>query len=318
MIITRTPLRISLCGGGTDMPEFYKKHPGAVISFTINKYVYVSVNEKFDGNLRLSYSKTENVESSWQLKHDLARETLKAFGLRRGLEITSVSDIPGEGSGLGSSSAFTVGLINALAKDPLDKFVLAERAYRIEREKCGHPVGKQDQYASAFGGVNLISFFSDGAVSVRKAVCDIEKLNSCMLLLWTGRTRNANEILSRQGNLLSHNQSLGVELHHIAHQIYSKISWIEPKDLGAYLHTAWDIKRRMANGISNEYIGNIYQIGLNNGAYGGKICGAGGGGFMLFVADPDSHDRIARATGLRRVPFKITSKGSEVVHGDKN
>jgi D-glycero-alpha-D-manno-heptose-7-phosphate kinase len=322
MIVTRTPLRISLCGGGTDIPEFYEKHPGAVISFSINKYVYVSVNEKFDGKLRVSYSKTENVDNVHLLRHDLVRETLKSFKIYSGVEITSVSDIPGEGSGLGSSSAFTVGLIKAMTAEVLTPMQIAERAYYIERERCHHPVGKQDQYASAFGGLNYIVFRKDGFTDVYSIKAHrwnpTADLNSWLLLLWTGKTRNANEILANQSVRLKEDNGIARAMSDITESLLGKMTdIIDARNLGGYLHSAWHLKRRMTPEVSNEYIDSIYHAGMAAGAYGGKLCGAGGGGFMLFVAEPDDHERITRATGLRRVPFKITHQGSEIIYGGR-
>lgn len=333
MIQTRTPLRISLCGGGTDLPEFYNKHPGAVISFSIDKYIYVSVNKKFDGKLRVSYSKTENVDSVEYLQHDLVRETLKSFKIKKGIEITSISDIPGEGSGLGSSSAFTVGLIKALTAENLTPTQLAERAYYVERKRCHHPVGKQDQYASAFGGLNYMRFFSkeqtklgDNTVYVQPFIrsrwdaesmqWNLNDLNSWLLLLWTGNTRNANDILRNQAIGLKNDNGIARTMVDLTESLFANMNnGIDARGLGDHLHSAWHLKCRMTPGVSNSRIDHIYQVGMTNGAYGGKVCGAGGGGFMLFVAEPDAHDRIARATGLQRVPFKITQQGSEVIYG---
>lgn len=324
MIQTRTPLRISLCGGGTDLPEHFVWNPGAVISFAIDKYVYVSVNKKFDGKIRMSYSKTENVNTVNDLQHDLARETLKMFGIKNGIEVTSVSDIPGEGSGLGSSSAFTVGLIKALGRD-ITPYALAERAYTIEREKCRHPVGKQDQYASALGGLNYIHFskskvrhvnFIGSKWDAEENQWNLNDLNSWILLLWTGQTRSANTILKSQASKLRNDSYNGKVMYDLTNELYVKMqNGITPKQLGSILHSAWHLKRKMADGVSDAYLDFLYQAAMTQGAYGGKICGAGGGGFMLFVADPENHDRIAKATKLPKVDFKIVHQGSEVIYG---
>src|SRR5512147_2786125 len=195
MIITRTPLRISLAGGGSDMPAFYDRECGVVVSFTINKYLYISVSDKFDGRTRVSYSRTENVDFPSALSHDLARECLEYYHMR-GLEITSVSDIPGEGSGLGSSSAFVVGLCRALSykkNEILTTSELAERAFAIERTLCGHPVGKQDHYAAAFGGLNRYNFRKDSVNWFPLSVHAGEYLQKNLMFFWTGVTRRANE-----------------------------------------------------------------------------------------------------------------------------
>ena len=205
MIISKTPLRISLVGGGTDMPEFYTKNGGAVVSFAIDKFIYIIVNPKFDGGTRVSYSITENVEEPEQLKHDIVRETLKKFNTR-GVEVVSVSDIPGQGSGLGSSSSFAVG-INLAMRKYTDASInrhpseYAEEAYTVEREKCGHPVGKQDHYAAAYGGFRYYQFNQDGSVVVQPIMLseyNLKMLQSNMMLFWIGKTRHSNTILKEQ------------------------------------------------------------------------------------------------------------------------
>lgn len=316
MIITRTPLRISLAGGGSDMPEFYKDHIGTVVSFAINKYVYVSVNKKFDGRVRVSYSKTEDALYAADLDHDLARETLKAFNIKNGYEITSVSDIPGQGSGLGSSSSFTVGLIKALSAEILSPSALAERAFYVERNMCGHPVGKQDQYAAAFGGFHYFRFSGKEVFASRiSKTWNPLSIEENLLLLWTGKTRSANEILKNQSVKTLENPGLARSMADLAERLHLSTALpFSPGYIGEILNHAWQIKRKMAVGVTTFEVDDLYKKAMKAGAYGGKLCGAGGGGFMLFVAPPHLHERISRATGLHPVPFKISQTGSEVIY----
>lgn len=318
MIITRTPLRISLCGGGTDMPSFYKKHGGAVVSLAIDKYVYVSVNRKFDGRLRVSYSKVEDVEAVQQVKHDLVRNALFMHKIEKGIEITSVSDIPGEGTGLGSSSAFTVGLLRALGTD-IEPAALAERAYMVEAEMCSHPVGKQDQYASAFGGVNYI-LFGKNNVSVSQMQLSShwrKEFEKYALLLWTGQTRSANDILREQSTKFDngYNVENGKHLANLARALFDDIAGAAGMNrIGELVSISWETKKSMVSGISDPLIDMWYNDAMKCGAYGGKLLGAGGGGFLFFLAPPDTHGKIEEATGLRKIPFHIEPEGSTVIY----
>jgi len=318
MLITKTPLRISLIGGGTDTKEFYTKHPGAVVSFAINHYIYVMINKKFDGKFRVSYSKTENVDTIDDIQHNLVREALRLNNIRTGLEIVTVSDIPGNGTGLGSSSALTVGLVNAFSQD-VPPAVLAERAFVVENEKCGNPTGKQDAYASAFGGVNYMQF---GKRSVEVSPIHASEawqkdFESHSLLLWTGLARDGNEILRTQSRNFSSggNMEIGKQVAQLASYLCIAISDSENMvHIGGLIAEAWKVKKFFANGISNSRIDEWHDTAISCGAYGGKLCGAGGGGFLFLLAPPDSHAKIVEQTGLRRVNFKIEPKGSEVIY----
>lgn len=316
MIITRTPLRISLIGGGTDVPAFYRKNPpGAVVSFAINKYVYVIANKKFDSKVRVSYSQTENVDHVHELKHELVRETLKFFRIENGIEIASISDIPGNGTGLGSSSSFTVGLVKALGRN-IPPGHLAERAYMVEAEQCNHPVGKQDQYSAAHGGFNRFTFYKNSVICVSATWPFPEDWN---LLLWTGISRDANEILASQKRSFENggNTEIGKQMADLANRFWYEVTDEPPhvSVVGEYLREAWKIKKFFANGISNSKIDSIYDIAILAGAIGGKLCGAGGGGFFFFIAPPETHKNIVKATGLRKIDFKIEPNGSEVIYG---
>lgn len=318
MLITKTPLRISLIGGGTDMPSFYRSRPGAVLSFTINKFIYVCVNRHFGGGFRVAYSKTENVETLDQIEHSLVRESLRLHNISGGLEISSIADLPGNGTGMGSSSAFVVGLLRALGKDVVPT-VLAERAYTVEAEKCYSPVGKQDHYAAACGGMNFITF-GKNRVSVKPLYPSLDwrrefELNA--LLLWTGRTRDANEILKRQDKAFRDggNISLGTHLAHHAHVFYQEVlDGASMGRLGELMHATWQLKRILVDGIATRDIDEWYDKAREAGAFGGKLLGAGGGGFLFMLAAPEYHKQIVEATGLRKVDFKIEMEGSQVIY----
>ena len=321
MILTRTPLRISLFGGGSDMPEFYEEGFGAVLSFAIDKYVWVGVNDKFDGRMRVSYSKTENVDEPSELEHELVRAAMNRFDLR-GLEITSVADIPGEGSGLGSSSAFTVGLVRALDRY-IDRdlnahpSVYAELAYEIERRYAGKIVGKQDHYATAYGGLHLFKFWDDGRVTAQLiGMTNTLRylLQENLMLFWTGRTRKADSILNEQAFRITSGSSRWriAKLRELAIEANQSIHKMGAKDLGLMLNEAWAFKKGIAT-VSDDWIDDLYMAALAHGAYGGKILGAGGGGFLLFVAEKEHQRGIEEALGLRRVRFELEERGSTVM-----
>ncbi len=334
MIVSRTPLRISLVGGSTDTPAFYSKHPGCVVSFAIDKYIYIMLNPKFDGSFRLSYSKTENVDKISEIKHPLVRNMLDRWGWNEmnPLEIVSVADIPGEGSGLGSSSSFTVGLLNAIwsyiGKSESTKFELAEQAFRDELLSHSS-IGKQDHYAVAFGGFNRLQFSKweynpqqRFLVTPVKSKWDCDNpwswndLHKYMLLLWTGMTRKSDDLLKWQkenfdsGNTIE----IGKEMVAQADTFYDLLINGNVKDAARIIHLGWQLKKRLAKDISNEFVDDWIQKAMNNGAWGGKLCGAGGGGFLFFFSPPDTHDRIVKATGLRKVDFDLDTEGSVILH----
>lgn len=322
MIITRTPLRVSLAGGGTDFPTFYNVHGGAVLSFTINKYVYITVSEKFDGKTRLSYSHTEIVDDPAELQHDIARETLKLYG-EKGLEITTVADVPSYGTGLGSSSAFAVGLIKALSARNGERCpakMLAETAFTVESTLCGHPVGKQDQYAAAFGGVHFYEF-TKGNISVEPILLNEEQktyLEARMMLFHVDLIRNSERILEHQReNLAKDDDAIGgaLVLRNLAYELRNRI--VIAKDLtmvGACLNSGWKNKKRLEGNIGNKYIQSLIDLAIRAGASGGKLCGAGGGGFLLIFAEPETHQKIRDVLNLRQMPFSIEMQGSEVIY----
>lgn len=323
MIITQTPFRISFAGGGSDLPAYYREHGGAVVSTTIDKYVYVTVSRKFDHTLRVSYSQTEEVENAGQLKHPIVREGLHMLGLEGGLEITSVADIPSRGTGLGSSSSFAVGLMHALhaiGGRHVSAERLADEACRIEIEKCGEPIGKQDQYAAALGGLNYIQFHKDGSVQVEPITLTRttrESLNKHLLLFYTGITRSASTILADQSRVLASQRVKTVTMHRmveLAKELRHEL-WrgnIEP--VGRILHENWLLKQSLTKEISTDQINTWYQCALTAGALGGKLLGAGGGGFLFFYAPPEKHKLIKAALPeLRSIPLLLEPRGSRVV-----
>jgi len=324
MIITRTPFRVSFVGGGTDLASYYRTGYGAVVSATIDKYMYITVNKRFDDSIRVSYSVTEIADSVDDIRHDIVREALKMTGITKGIEITSISDIP-SGTGLGSSSSFAVGLLNALyiyKGQQRSAHELAEKACRLEIEVLGHPIGKQDQFAAAYGGVNYFRFNSDESVTYKPidlTDADLEAMNIKLSMWYTGIIRSADEILTRQNKGTA--DKLGI-LDYMRDQADAlsadmcKNGFSE--SFAQAIHAGWLKKKSITDSISNSRIDELYDLALANGAKGGKILGAGGGGFLLFYCDADKHDVMAKALGLRELHFRITDHGSRVVFFSEN
>jgi len=270
LIISRTPLRISFAGGGTDLPAYYRNEPGAVLSSAINKYIYITVNRKFDEKIRASYSVTEIVDSVAELRHELIREALKIVSPPCGIEITSISDIPSQGTGLGSSSTYTVGLLNSLYAH-LGMHVGSERLAResceIEIERCGKPIGKQDQYIAAYGGLQFIQFNPDGSVYVDPVICEQEtklRLQEGLLMLYTGMTRSADDILREQSHNTENDGDKRTSLQRIAclaHQLREALVLNDLEGFGEVLHAGWLEKKKLASGISNPAIDSYSDSG---------------------------------------------------------
>lgn len=324
MIISKTPFRISLMGGGTDLRAFYRLGYGAVVTTSIDKYVYLAIHRFFEPRIVLKYSQTEVVDSVAEIKHPLIRECMLACGVDEPLELTSFADIPSSGSGLGSSSAFCVGLIKALHAFRAREIAAqrcAELACRVEIEKLGEPIGKQDQYAVACGGFNYIRFNADESVLVEPILMSPEhrgRLQSRLMLFYTGITRNARTILAEQrrnteddrskvdalATMLAMTESLRAEFAH------GNIA-----ALGPMLHESWMLKRKLASGISSADLDAIYDTARGAGAVGGKLLGAGGGGFFLFDVPEERQEGVATAlAGLRRVPFRFESQGTRTLY----
>lgn len=322
MIISRTPLRMSFVGGGSDIASFYRQYGGAVLSTAIRKYVYVSVNQKFDGGIRLAYSRTEEVASLDQIEHRLLRATFEMLRLQGGVEITTTADIPSKGTGLGSSSSFTVGLIQAVSAF-LGKHAsaqeLAERSCEVEIERCGEPIGKQDQYAAAYGGFNLIEFNADDSVAVSPVIMSRQTRNDLenqILTFYTGRTRSASNILREQTAVSGADAGKQATLRRmveLAYLLRDELGEGRTETFGSILHENWMLKKSLTSDISNPDIDGWYEAATRAGATGGKLLGAGAGGFMMFFAPKERHEAIERAVGLRRVDMGFEPLGSRIL-----
>lgn len=325
MIVSRTPLRMSFVGGGSDLPSYYRQKGGAVLSTSVDKYIYVTVNKKFDNNIRLSYSITENESSAQQIKHPIVRNTLNLLGIEGGIEITSISDIPSHGSGLGSSSSYTVALLNALYAyqgKSISKEELGRLSSHIEIDLCGDNIGKQDQYAASFGGLNLIEFNKDDSVVVSPVICKPEtilRMEESILVFYTGRTRSASSLL----NDLSENmkrprkRALMSDMVTMAYDMRDLLENDDVDLVGELLDKNWQLKRQLTLGISDAQIDDLYNKGILAGATGGKLLGAGNGGFIMFFAPKEKHFNIMKAMkDLKCVPFSFESGGSKIVFSD--
>lgn len=322
MIISQTPLRMSFVGGGSDLSAFYREHGGAVLSTAIDKYVYVSINRKFDGGIRLAYSKTEEVQALEDIEHELVRAAFNMQALRGGVEITTTADIPSRGTGLGSSSTFTVGLINVLNAYQgrhVSADELARRSCEIEIERCGQPIGKQDQYAAAFGGLNLIEFHPDERVSVTPVMMrrDLrELLEQRIIVFYTGITRSASAILANQSAETSSDVGKQAALKRMVELTYilrDDLSQGHVDSFGHILDENWSLKKSLTAGITSSEIDEWYTRAMGAGALGGKLLGAGQGGFMMFYAPKERHEDITNAIGLRQVRFGFEPLGSRIL-----
>jgi D-glycero-alpha-D-manno-heptose-7-phosphate kinase len=313
---------MSFVGGGSDLPVFYRKCGGAVVSTAINKFVYVTVNKKFDDQIRVSYSKTEEAKSVEKIRHPLVREAMKLLGVAGGVEITSIADIPSKGSGLGSSSSFTIGLLNALhafANRHASADKLARESCEIEINRCGEPIGKQDQYAAAFGGLNFIQFNPDDSVYVEPIICKretVEQLQSQSLVFYTGITRRASNVLEQQQSALASEKKkrdITKKMVELAQSLRRELQQNRGTSFGEIIHEGWLLKKTLARGITSGAIDGWYKKARAAGAIGGKLLGAGAGGFLMFVAPPEKHEAIMRALKLRRMDFRFESQGSRII-----
>lgn len=327
MIITRTPLRISFCGGGSDLPDFYRKHGGCVISTTIDKHIYVTAQNSFEPDtVLLKYTSIEKVKEIDQISHPIFRECLKDYNLNS-VELASIADVPA-GTGLGSSSAFTVGLINVLngfKGKKQNKEFLARSACDMEIERLGEPIGKQDQYAAAYGGLNYIRFDADDSVyiePIKISKYDKQYIQNNLLMMYTGKIRNASDILSTQrDNMLNDSKSEDslIKLCKICDGLRDDLESGDLDSLGAALDSGWKLKKTLSPRISSGDIDNSYHIAIKNGAAGGKLLGAGGGGFLLLYADRKYHDQIKHALpGMRNIDISFENSGSEIIYDDHN
>jgi len=322
MILTRTPLRISFCGGGSDIKNYYREHEGAVLSATINKYVFLSLHPYFYGNKYfLKYSKSELVDHLSQIQHPIIRQVFKDFRIGF-VDLSSSADVP-SGTGLGSSSAFCVGLANlccAYTNRYMSRENLARYACEVEIDKLKEPIGKQDQYGCAIGGLNFFSFKQDGSVTIERIYMDLEKRSSFgqnLLMFYTGQTRYASAILNEQNKNTKSKQK--VKLLHkmvgLAGDLKKELLEGNIDRTGEILHEAWMCKKDLALGISNANIDRCYDLALKAGASGGKLLGAGGGGFLLFYVKKDKQAKVRKALShLKEMPFRFESQGTVIAH----
>jgi D-glycero-alpha-D-manno-heptose-7-phosphate kinase len=323
MIVSRTPLRISFVGGGTDLRDFYEEHGGAVVSTTIDKWIYAVVAPRFEGNVRVSYSRTEIVDNAAAVEHELVREAMQAAGVPRGVDIVTLADVPSHGTGLGSSSSVTVGVLNALYafqgvyRSPLR---LAEEAGEIEIGVLGKPIGLQDQYAAAVGGFNFIEFLpGGGGVRVEPIVCPpdtFRRVQRSLLLFYTGRERSASGVLDAQRTATRDGRATDAlkRMRDLAFELRERLGAGEVDALGRLLAENWELKRELADGISDETVDGWYERALQAGADAGKLLGAGAGGFLLLLAPPERHDavRAALLPELREVPVRFAARGTHI------
>lgn len=322
MFISKTPLRITFVGGGSDIKEYYSKYGrGSVFSAAINKFIYIVVNKKFDSKIRVSYSKTEIVDSVNKIEHPSVREALKLLEIEGGIEIVSISDIPSGGTGLGSSSTFLVGLLNALHAwkgEFVSPKELAEEAVKIEREILREPGGKQDQYMAAYGGIQQLEFYADEKVGVRPVISSTETIRDferSLLLLYTGIQRSSTDIHKVQMQRVEKTSVNYEKMVQMADEAFACLNNGNYESIGRMIHENWILKKSLSEGVSNGNIDVWYEKALKKGALGGKIIGAGGGGFMLFMADPSKHNDIMQSLPeLTRQEFSFESEGSRIIY----
>jgi D-glycero-alpha-D-manno-heptose-7-phosphate kinase len=323
MIITKTPFRISFAGGGSDLAVYYEKYGGAVVSTAINKYVYLSMHPYFfENGYFLKYSKTEHAESIDQIEHPIIREVFKKYHIK-GVDFNSSSDIP-SGTGLASSSAFTCGLIqlcNAYTEHYITKEEIAGEACHIEIDILGEPIGKQDQYACACGGLSFIEFEPSGEVNIERLFLPFaayKRLAGNLMLFYTGMMRSAGDILVEQRKNTGENNKSVQNLHKmvkLAHQLKDELLNNNIDATGEILHQGWMYKKELANGISSNVIDGYYDLAIKNGAAGGKLLGAGGGGFFLFYVKEENHKRLRQAMkDLKELPFNFDNKGVSIIY----
>lgn len=319
MIIVQAPMRISFFGGGTDFPDYYLQHGGCVLSTTIDKYIFVTIKKRFDDFLRVGWTKTEIVEDLNDLQHELIRESFKLTGLTKGIEITTMGDIPA-GTGLGSSSTVTVGALHAMyvyLNQSVSAQQLAEQACKIEIETLNKPIGIQDQYIAAYGGMKLIEFKKDNSVRIENINLDErlkQRFNENLLLFFTGMKRQAADILTEQQNNIQYRLSILTKLKEMAYQAADELKNGNIDFIGTMLHKSWLLKKQLASKISNTIVDQIYDKALDAGALGGKLTGAGGGGFLLLYCPYENRESVRKALkDFREIPIKLEETGSKVI-----
>lgn len=324
MIVAKAPFRISFVGGGCDLESFYRHGYGAVVSTTIDKYMYIMLHPYFHEKIRIKYSKTEDVDHIDKIEHPLVRESLRLMGIEKGIEIASIADVPA-GTGIGSSSTFTVCLLHALYAHK-GKFATKERlameACKIEIDILKEPIGKQDQYAASYGGLNYLRFNPDGTVFVEPIVFDPSvkrRLEGNLLMFYVGNERHARNILKEQKKNMNRKEKYERmrKMVELAEGLKDSLSKGRLKDFGNILHEGWLLKKGIASGISYPALDDYYEKALKAGAGGGKLLGAGGGGFLLFYCEPKYHDRVRKVLKLRELKFSFDTEGSKIIYMDR-
>jgi D-glycero-alpha-D-manno-heptose-7-phosphate kinase len=319
VIIVQTPLRISLFGGGTDFPGYFRTKGGSVLSSAIDKYIYVIIKERFDDQIRISYTVTEIVNQVDDVAHELIREALRMTGIKKGVEIATMGDIPA-GTGLGSSSAVSVGALHAFhtyCNQTVSKERLAREACKIEVDILNKPIGYQDQFIASYGGLRFFEFHQDGTVGHKAVEMDPEisnLLSNHLLLFYTGTTRKSETILTEQKNNIHINLTALSKLKEMACEARNALIEGRLDTIGCLMHESWELKKSLAAGISNGELGKIYQTALKAGALGGKVTGAGGGGFLMLYCPPDKKEKVRSALShLKELPFRLEPNGSRVI-----
>jgi D-glycero-alpha-D-manno-heptose-7-phosphate kinase len=319
VIIVQTPLRISLFGGGTDFPGYFKNEGGCVLSTAINKYIFVVIKERFDDFLRIGYTQTEIVDNIDDIHHELIREAFRKTGINKGVELITMGDIPA-GTGLGSSSTVTVGALHAMyayRNVAISPECLADEACDIEVNVLKKPIGFQDQYIAAYGGLRFIEFCQDGQIIPEELKLDPEtyrKLGENLMLFFTGVTRKAETILSEQKDNINQRLPVLRKLKEMAYQSRDALQAGRVDEIGYLLHESWQLKKQLANGISNSVFEDLYDSAIHAGAFGGKITGAGGGGCLLLYCPPGKRENVREAlNGLRELPFRMDPEGTKTI-----
>lgn len=320
MIIVQTPLRVSLFGGGTDFRAFFLEEGGCVLSSAIDKYIFITVKQRFDQKLRVGYTRTEMVDHVSEIKHELIREAFYMTGIDRGVEVTTMGDIPAKGSGLGSSSTVTVGALHAmyaLKGEIVTAECLARQACEIEIDHLGKPIGIQDQYIAAYGGLRFMEFAIDGEVLTQKIELNSNQkryLNERLLLFFTGITRRSDTILDEQNKNIKDRIGLLREMKRMAYIARDEVRAGNLDAIGELLHESWQLKKQLASKISNHKINDIYSAAIHAGAIGGKITGAGGGGFLILYCPIEKQESLRTAlSNLQELPFQLEPDGSKVI-----
>jgi D-glycero-alpha-D-manno-heptose-7-phosphate kinase len=320
MIIVQTPLRVSFFGGGTDFPSFFQEEGGCVLTSAINKYIFITIKERFDNKLRIGYTRTEMVDQVQDIQHELIREALLKTGIQKGVEITTMGDIPAAGSGLGSSSTVTVGALNAMytyKSEIASAQRLAEEACEIEIETLKKPIGIQDQYIAALGGLRFLEFHKDGQISNERIdldPCLKRHLNDSLLLFYSGVTRKADTILDEQKRNIADRLDILRQMKDMAYLAWNELKAGNLDIIGDLLHESWQLKKQLASQISNGTLEEIYQTARRAGATGGKVTGAGGGGFLLFYCPSEKRESVRSAlASLQELPVQMEQDGTKVI-----